>query len=286
MNGRLAGKVAVITGSTSGIGRACAHLFAEHGACIVVNGFPPEAGEPVVEAIRSAGGSAAYCHADVRRSDDLKQLMQFAVDTFGRLDIVMNNAFCGHSTNAIEQTEEDWDDVFASSVKATYLGCKYAIPLMTKAEAEHEESAGPVSLRGSIINTASVHGLLGSTNNAAYDAAKAAMINLTRQMAVDYGPQGIRVNALCPGWIATDEHMEWVQSRPDQARRQQMIYPLGRPGTMREAAYAALFLASDESSFVTGHALVVDGGLTIQLQDSLANKIERSIREERQAEFK
>lgn len=268
MDGRLANQVAIITGSSSGIGRASAQLFAEHGASVVVNGLPPQAGEEVAQAIRNAGRSAAYCNADVRRGEDLKQLMQFAIDTFGRLDILMNNAFCGRSKAVVEQEEEDWDEVFVSSVKATYLGCKYAIPLMT-------QTGG-----GSIINTSSVHGLLGSSRSAAYDAAKAGMVNLTRQMAGDYGANGIRINALCPGWIATDEHMKWLESRPDQARRQKLIYPLGRPGTIREAAQAALFLASEESSFVTGHALVVDGGLTIQLQDSLAAKVEQGIKDE------
>jgi len=259
---RLADRVALITGSTSGIGRACAERFAGEGACVILNGFPPERGEEAVEQIRGRGGSAAYCQADVRRKEELHGLIQFAVDTFGRLDILMNNAAGGRSAAVVEQEPEDWDDVFASTVRAAYLGSKYAIPLMI-------EAGG-----GSIIHTASVHGLLGGSRGAAYDAAKAAIINLTRQMAVDYGRHGIRVNALCPGRILTEGKVEWLKSRPDEVRRQKLVYPLGRPGTLQEIAAAALFLASDEASFVTGHALVVDGGLTAQLQDAVGARVE------------
>jgi NAD(P)-dependent dehydrogenase (short-subunit alcohol dehydrogenase family) len=262
---RLADKVAVVTGSTSGIGRACAELFAAEGARVVLNGFTPEQGEHVAEGIRARGGTAHYFSADVRSSDDLQQLIRFAVETYGRLDILMNNAFCGRSAAVVEQKEEDWDDVFASTVRAAYLGGKYAIPLMI-------QGGG-----GSILNTASVHGLLGGARGAAYDAAKAAIINLTRQMAVDYGRHGIRVNALCPGRILTEGKVEWLKSHPEEVCRQKLVYPLGRPGTLKEIAMAALFLASDESSFVTGHALVVDGGLTAQLQDAVAAKVEEGL---------
>jgi NAD(P)-dependent dehydrogenase (short-subunit alcohol dehydrogenase family) len=262
---RLADKVAVVTGSTSGIGRACAELFAAEGARVVLNGFPPEQGEHVAEGIRAGGGMARYFSADVRRSDDLQQLIRFAVESYGRLDILMNNAFCGRSAAVVEQEVQDWDDVFASTVRAAYLGSKYAIPLMIQAGG------------GSILNTASVHGLLGGSRGAAYDAAKAAVINLTRQMAVDYGPHGIRVNALCPGRILTEGKLVWLKDHPEELRRQKLVYPLGRPGTLKEIAMAALFLASDESSFVTGHALVVDGGLTAQLQDAVAAKVEEGL---------
>src|SRR5437879_3321754 len=142
---RLANRVAIITGSTSGIGRACAERFAEEGARVIINGFPSERGEEVAEGIRSAGGMARYCRADVRREEDLRQLIQSALDTYGRLDILMNNAAGGRSAAVVEQEARDWDDVFASTVRAAYLGSKYAIPLMIKAGG------------GSILNTASVH---------------------------------------------------------------------------------------------------------------------------------
>src|SRR2546428_6067413 len=237
---RLAGKAALIAGSSSGIGRACAERFAEEGASVVLNGFPPERGEQVASEIRAKGGSAHYCRADVRKSEELQRLVQFAVETYGRLDTLMNNAAGGRSADVVEQAEADWDDVFASTVRAAYLGSKYAIPLMI-------EAGG-----GSILNTASVHGLLGGSGGAAYDAAKAAIINLTRQMAVDYGKHGIRVNALCPGRILTEGKLKWLGDHPEDVRRQKLVYPLGRPGTLREIANAALFLAPGESSLVTG----------------------------------
>ncbi len=260
MGSRLAGKVALITGSSSGIGRACAELFAEEGAAVVVNGYPERLGQEVAEGIVSRGGQAGYCAADVGLREDLERLVTFAVERFGRLDILMSNAIAGDSASVVEQDEGEWDRVFSTSVKAVYLGAKFAIPHM---------SGG-----GAIINTASVHGLLGGRSGAAYDAAKGAIINLTRQMAVDYGLQGIRVNAICPGRIMTEAKVEFLKAHPAEIRRQKYIYPLGRPGTTREVAQAALFLASDESSFVTGHALVVDGGLTAQLQDSAAAYVE------------
>jgi len=264
MSGRLKGKVAVVTGSSSGIGRATAELFAEEGASVVVNddGARPGLGQEVADGIVAKGGTAAYCRADVGRSGDVRRLIRFAVDTHGRLDILMNNAVAGASASVVEQAEQEWDRVFATSVKAAFLACKYAVPEMIK-------SGG-----GAIINTSSVHGLLGGARAAAYAAAKAALINLTRQMAVDYGPDGVRVNAICPGRIITEAKVAWLEKHPEQVRIQERIYPLGRPGTMREAAMAALFLASDESSFVTGHALVVDGGLTAQLQHTVADILE------------
>jgi len=267
MDRRLTGKVAVITGSTAGIGRACAELFAEEGASVIVNdnGAQPTLADQIVKAICEKGGVAAYCRADVRRRNEIQALVAFAVQTYGRLDILMNNAFSGHSASVVETEEEDWDNVFSILVKAHYLAARYAIPHMIKAGG------------GSIINVSSVHGLLGGRHSAAYDAAKAAVINLTRQMAVDYGHYGIRVNALCPGRILTEAKVVMLAEHPEEVRRQKLVYPLGRPGTPREAAYAALFLASDESSFVSGHALVVDGGLTAQLQDAVGGRVDEAM---------
>jgi len=264
MGTRLAGKVAIVTGSTAGIGRASAELFAEEGVSVVINdhGAEPQLGPQVVAGIRARGGTAAYCRANVGSGADLQALVRFAVDTYGRLDILMNNAFSGRSASAVDTDEEEWDAVFRVTVRAVLLGCKYAIPYMKQAGG------------GSIINLASVHGLLGGRASAAYDSAKSAIINLTRQMAVDYGLDNIRVNALCPGRILTEAKWVMLDQHPEEVRRQKLVYPLGRPGTMREVAYAALFLASDESSFVSGHALVVDGGLTAQLQDAVGGYVD------------
>lgn len=265
MGNRLEGKVAVVTGSSMGIGRACAERFAEESASVIINGYPEALGNKIAADIVSAGGEARYCAADVGIRDDLRRLIQFTLDSYGRLDILMNNAIAGESASLLEQDESEWDRVFDTSVKAAFLASKVALPHMI-------ETGG-----GVIINTSSVHGIMAGRGALAYDAAKAALINLTRQIAIDYGVHGIRANALCPGRILTERKLEMLEKHPEEARRQQFTYPLGRPGSMREIANAALFLASDESSFVTGHALVVDGGLTAQLADGTAAYVEKML---------
>ena len=265
MSRRLEGKVSLITGSSMGIGRACAERFAEEGASVIVNSASEAAACKVAADIVSTGGDARCCVADVGNRDDLQRLIQFALDSYGRLDILMNNAISGESAALLEQDEDEWDRLFDTSVKAAFLASKMALPHMI-------ERGG-----GVIINTASVHGMLAGRSALAYGAAKAALINLTRQVAVDYGVQGIRANALCPGRILTERKLKMLEEHPEEVRRQQFTYPLGRPGSMREIANAALFLASDESSFVTGHALVVDGGLTAQLPDGTAAYFEKML---------
>jgi NAD(P)-dependent dehydrogenase (short-subunit alcohol dehydrogenase family) len=267
MTGRLQGKVALITGSTSGIGRETARLFAAEGAQVVVNGRRRALGEEAVEEIRAAGGAAAFFEADVAHSDQLKALVEFAVATYGRLDVLMNNAWSGGYGTVVEIEEDAWDAAMAVSVKAVYLGCKYAIPHMI-------EAGG-----GAIINIASVHGVLAARRMANYETVKAGIINLTRQVAVDFGHQGVRCNAICPGWIILERQDEWLKAHPERIRQAETIYPIGRPGQVRDIANAALFLASEESSFITGHALMVDGGLTAQLQDSLAFLVESTLKE-------
>lgn len=268
MSGRLEGKVALITGSTSGIGRATAVLFAAQGARVVVNGRRRELGQQVVQEIRSAGGIAEYLYADVSRSEEVQGLVDATVRAYGRLDILMNNAWSGRNASVTELEEADWDLGMDAGLKAAYLGCKFAIPHMI-------QSGG-----GSIINTSSIHGLMAARRASPYDVVKAALINLTHQVAADYGRQGIRCNTILPGWIITEKVEERLKTNPQRMYQTQRIYPLGRPGYPKEIAYAALFLASDEASFVTGHAMVVDGGLSIQLQDSLADVIEESLRQE------
>ena len=264
---RLEGKVAVITGSTSGIGRATAVLFAQEGARVVVNGRRRELGEQVVEEIREAGGTASFYHADVGQSDQLRALIAHAVEAYGRLDVLVNNAFSGRGGGSVvEMGEADWDASMAASLKAVYLGCKYAVPEMVKGGG------------GSIINMSSVHGLLVARRSALYETVKAGMINLTRQVALDFGKQGIRVNAICPGRIIVERTKERFEDEQNM-RREEALYPIGRPGWPIDVAQAALFLASDESSFITGHALVVDGGLTIQLQETVLYIVEETLRE-------
>ena len=273
MSGRLDGKVAVITGSTSGIGRASATLFASEGAKVVVNGRRKELGEEVVREITAAGGAATFHHADVAEKGAVQALVGHAVATYGRLDVMVNNANARDASytgaggrTVVEMEEEAWDAYASTALRVVFLGCKYAIPEMVK-------NGG-----GSIVNISSVHGLLVARNSPTYETSKAGIINLTRQVALDFGRQGIRVNALCPGRIIIERWKDRFADR-ENMRREEALYPIGRPGWPVEAAFAALFLACDESSFVTGHALVVDGGLTIQLQDSLVFKIEETLSE-------
>jgi NAD(P)-dependent dehydrogenase (short-subunit alcohol dehydrogenase family) len=268
MSNRLEGKVAVITGSTSGIGRACAELFAEEGAKVVVNGRRAELGAEVVAGIEAIGGSASFFHGDMSVSADVTGLIDYAVAAYGRVDVLMNNAYSGRNGSILDLTEEEWDQRYAIMLKAPILACKAAVP--------HMIAQGG----GSIINTSSVHGVLAAKGNAPYNTFKAALINLTRQMAIDFGRDNVRVNALCPGRIVTEGKIEMLNANPDEVRRQKYTYLLGRPGTMREAAYAALFLACDESSFVTGHALMVDGGLTARIQDDAAKFVEEQVLDE------
>jgi NAD(P)-dependent dehydrogenase (short-subunit alcohol dehydrogenase family) len=265
MGKRLEGKVAVVTGSTSGIGRASAELFAEQGARVIVNGRRRELGRAVVDGIVARGGTASYCYADMAQSDDVGALIEYAQKTYGRVDVLMNNAYSGRNASVTDLDETEWDAAYAVMLKAPILACKTALPYMI-------EGGG-----GSIVNTSSVHGVLAARANAPYNTFKAALINLTRQMAIDYGRYGVRVNALCPGRIVTEGKVKFLEENPDEVRRQKYTYLLGRPGSMRECAYAALFLACDESSFVTGHALLVDGGLTAQLQDAAAKYVEEQV---------
>lgn len=259
---RLEGKRAIITGSTSGIGKATALLFAAEGARVVVNGRRRELGDKVVEEIRSKGGEAAYFYADIQHEAEISNLIAFGAETFGGIDILMNNAYSGTMKSLENMTAEEWDTVEARSSRACFLGCKYAMPLMAAQGS------------GSVINVSSIHGFLGGIGTFAYDAMKAAILNLTKALAMEYGPKGIRVNAICPGWILTEKTPKTDPSgRPNRFLLAEMMYPLGRPGQTEEVAKAALFLASDDASFVTGHGLVVDGGLTCQLHDSLVFKM-------------
>ncbi len=268
MSKRLADKVAIVTGSTSGIGRATAELFAQEGARVVVHGRRAELGHEVVAGIRAAGGEAIYVPGDVTCDETPSALVARAIEAYGRLDILMNNAWSGPNGRLTEVPLDDLDLSYRTIIRAAVIGSRAAIPEMVKGGG------------GVILNVASVHGILASHAYFPYDAMKAALVNLTRQMAVDYGPQGIRVNAICPGMIITERGADIMASQPERLRLQHWIYPLGRPGTPREVAHAALFLASDEASFITGHALLVDGGLTAQLQDSVGASVQRGLQED------
>ncbi|HLZ07928.1 MAG TPA: SDR family oxidoreductase [Chloroflexota bacterium] len=259
---RLSGKVALITGSAQGIGKGTAKLFASEGARVVVADIDDDKGRTTVEEIRSGGGEAAFVHADVENEDEIAAMIRFAVDQFGGLSVLMNNAYWSKFAPVVELERSDWDRSLNIMVRAIYLGCKYAMP--------HLIASGA----GSIINIASVHGILAARNSAPYEASKAAVINLSRQIAVDYGPQGVRSNSICPGWIITERGEENLARNPERLESAIQIYPVRRVGRPIDIAYGALYLASDESTFVTGTTLVIDGGLTSSLQDSLAQHLE------------
>jgi NAD(P)-dependent dehydrogenase (short-subunit alcohol dehydrogenase family) len=250
--GRLDGKVALVTGAGGGIGGQSASLFGREGAAVVVTDVADEAGHTTVEQIAAAGGQAAYFHADVSRAPDAEGMIRFAVETFGRLDVLMNNAGIFHpADDSVTNTEEEiWDRVMAINLKGVFLGCKYGVLQML-------EQGG-----GSIINIASFVALVGAaTPQIAYTASKGGVLSMTREIAVEFARRNIRVNALCPGPIQTPLLAELLA---DESRRQRRLVhiPIGRFGEASEIANAALFLASDESSLVTGATFVVDGGIT------------------------
>ncbi|HEX4439083.1 MAG TPA: glucose 1-dehydrogenase [Thermoanaerobaculia bacterium] len=249
---KLKDRVAIVTGATSGIGAASARLFAEEGARVAVSGRDESRGREVAAAIDAAGGAAVFVRADVRIADDCRRLVAETLRAFGgRLDVLFNNAGVYHPHNAIDCTEEEWDATLDSSLKGAWLMSKYALPTM-------------IAQRGGvIIHQASGWGIQGGDQAVAYCAAKGGVVVMTKAMAIDHGPQGIRVNCLCPGDVDTP-------MLPEDARARGLNFadymkgaanrPLGRVGTAEELARAALFLASDDSSFMTGAALVVDGG--------------------------
>jgi NAD(P)-dependent dehydrogenase (short-subunit alcohol dehydrogenase family) len=250
---RLANKVALITGGTSGIGEASALLFAKEGAKVAIVGRNEKRGHAVTEQILKAGGQAIFVRTDVRKSDQCRRAVDETVRAFGRLDILFNNAGVFYPHTALDCTEEEWDLQIDINLKGTFLMSKFALPGMIQQGS------------GVIINNSSGWGIVGGDAAVAYCASKGGAVLLTKAMAIDHGRQGIRVNCICPGDVDTP-------MLPEDARMRGLKWedylagcsnrPLGRIGTAGEIAKAALFLASDDSSFMTGAALVVDGGGT------------------------
>ncbi len=252
---RLKGKVAVVTGGNSGIGRAAAVLFAKEGAKVVIAALDSTKGQAVVNEIRQFGGEAIFVQTDISREDEIKSMVAQAMVKFKRIDILFNNAGIELTKPVTETTAEELEKVLSVNLKGVFFGCKHAIPYMTR-------HGG-----GSIINTASTAGIVGFPNMAAYSASKGAVVLLTKQMALDYAKQGIRVNCVCPGAIMTPMVERFINKSPNPEETKKQLagmHPIGRMGKPEEIANAVLFLASDESSFVTGHSLIVDGGLTAQ----------------------
>jgi NAD(P)-dependent dehydrogenase (short-subunit alcohol dehydrogenase family) len=249
---RLKDKVALITGGGSGIGRETSLLFAAEGAAIVVVDVNDAAGAKVVDEIKAAGGKAVYAHADVSKAADCENMVKVAEQTFGKLNVMFNNAGISHADddNAMTTEESVWDLTMAINVKGVFLGCKYGIPALLRAGG------------GSIINTASFVAILGAaTPQLAYTASKGAVLSMSRELAMIHARQNIRVNALCPGPLRTELLMKYLNTEEKKQRRLVHI-PMGRFGEAKEIAYGALYLASDEASFVTGTEFMVDGGIT------------------------
>ena len=245
----LEGKRAIVTGAASGIGRATAKLFAAEGASVVLADVDAPRGEAAATEIVAAGGRAVFVRCDVTRSDDCRRAVETAVGSFGGLEVVFNNAGIIRRADVVETSEDDWDLVMAVNVRSVFLMSKHAIPVMVGG--------------GVIVNTGSGWGLKGGDRAASYCASKAAVVNLTRAMAIDHGPQGIRVACICPG--DTDTGMLREEARQLGENEAAFLAssaarPLARLGTADEIARGVLFLASDAAGWITGTTLVVDGG--------------------------
>jgi len=253
MSKQFEGKVALVTGAASGIGRASALAFARAGAKTVVADVVVEGGEETVRMIKAAGGDALFVRTDVSKAAEVETLIQQVVETYGRLDYAHNNAGIeGEGAPTADCTEENWDRIININLKGVWLCMKYAIPQMLK-------HGG-----GAIVNTASVAGLVGVPGGSAYSAAKGGVVQLTRTVALEYATAGIRVNAVCPGAIRTPMVERIVANRPEVEAVIIALEPIGRLGKPEEIAEAVVWLCSDAASFVTGVPLPVDGGWVAQ----------------------
>ncbi len=251
---RLADKVTIITGGGGGMGRVAAQMFAREGARVVVAEYGEAAGLETVRLIETEGGQASFVKVDVSKESDAKAMVDHAVHTYGRLDCLYNNAgVMPEADHSVIDTDPDvWDQVMAVNVRGVYLGCKYAIPAM-------RDAGG-----GSIINIASFVAIVGcSVPQDAYTASKGAVLSLTRSLAVQFGPDGIRTNAICPGPVETPLLMDWLVKDESAKQLRLARNPTGRFGKPEEIVHMAVYLASDESRWTNGAQLVVDGGITV-----------------------
>lgn len=269
---RLQDRVAIVTGGAQGIGGATARRLAEEGASVLIADIDQKAAENNVATIREAGGTAEFLLTDISKPEDIQAMVAEAVRRFGKLSILVNNAYSARATgtrgSALEVSDEGWDFGMGVMLRSILLGARFSIPEMQRAGG------------GAIVNISSVHGLLVAPGKLTYETGKAGVIAMTKQLACEYGPLGIRVNAICPGHIVT-EHMQarqWADN-PEGIHFFEQQYPVRRVGRPVDIANAIVFLCSDEASFITGHALPVDGGLTIQLQEDLGVHLAHWIQE-------
>jgi len=254
---KLKDKVAIVTGAGKGIGRGIATILFQEGAKLVIADLDEEAGNKTADEIRRSGGHAFFVKCDVSNEEQVIAMIQETIATYGRINVLVNNAGIGVYKTVLETTSEEWDRCLAVNLKGVFLCSKYAIP--------HIKAVGG----GAIVNIASVHSYQNVGGTAPYAASKAGVVALTRVMAIDYGRDKIRVNAICPGWIDTPLIQSIFAGAPDPDKAKQEVERrqiLGRLGTPEEVGQAVAFLASDEASYITGTSLMVDSGMTAQLE--------------------
>ncbi len=250
---KLKDKVAIVTGSSKGIGQGIAQVFSDEGAKVVVVCRKEEEGIAMAKKLGSEQGRAIFVKTDVSNSEAIQNLINKTVKEFGQIDILVNNAGYHISKNIEQTSEEEWDFLLKTNLYSTFLCSKYAVPHLKKT-------------KGNIINISSMVGLVGQPNSVAYSATKGGQISMTRSMAIDLAEYKIRVNAICPGWIQTPLVDDWFSQQEDEEAAKKYIFaqhPIGRIGTIEDCGYAALYLASSDSDFVTGITLNLDGGITL-----------------------
>ena len=265
----LTDKIAIVTGGAVGIGGAIARRLAADGARVLIADFMPESAAENVARIEESGGTASAYEVDISQPEQIRPMIEHAVESWGGLHILVNNAWgtIEPDGTALTLTETAFDRALDASQKAVFMGAKFGVP--------HIRASGG----GSIVNISSVHGQLVAPSSLAYEMTKAAIIAMSRQMALDFGPIGVRVNCICPGHIVTERQAERWEENPSLLRFFDQHYPLRHTGVPDDIANAVRFLCSDEASFVTGHTMVVDGGMTIQLQENLVLDTARYFRD-------
>ncbi len=250
---RLKNKVAIITGSSKGIGEGIARVFVREGAKVVIVCRTESAGNKMADELGAKEGKAIFIQTDLTKSEAIQNLIDKTVETFGKIDILVNNAGYHISKNAEETSEEEWEFIQSTNLRSTFLCSKYSLPYLKKT-------------KGNIINISSMVGVVGQPNAAAYSASKGGQIAMTKNMAIDYAPYGIRSNVICPGWIATPLVEDWFNQQKDPQAARKYIYgqhPLGRIGTIEECGHLAAFIASKDAAFITGARFDIDGGVTL-----------------------
>jgi len=253
---RLKDKVTIVTGAGSGIGAATAVIFAKEGARVVVADIEKQKGTSTVDLIKSNNGEAIFIHVDLTTADSIRKMVESTIEIYGKLDILVNNAGIYLQADVVETSEKDWDRIMAVNLRGAFLCSKFSIPEMIKD-----------GKSGVIVNVGSEAGIVGIKNQVAYNVSKAGIIELTKSMAVDFAPQNVRVNCVCPGTTETELLKEVLSGArdPEKARRElETVRPANRLGRPEEIAYGILYLASDESSYATGAILSIDGGYTTQ----------------------